>query len=80
MVTSRLPGFYKLTLEERRRVAAEALGVDASELEEALFEGGLEAACADKTIENVIGTYAMPIGLTLNLQMNGRDYLVPMVV
>jgi len=80
MVTSRLPGFYKLTLEERRRVAAEALGVDASELEEALFEGGLEAACADKTIENVIGTYAMPFALALNVQMNGRDYLAPMVV
>ncbi len=80
MVTSRLPGFYKLSLDERRRVAAEALGVEVSELEEALCEGGLEPACADKTIENVIGTYAMPFALALNVQMNGRDYLAPMVV
>ena len=36
MVTSRLPGFYKLTLTERRRVAAEALGVEVQELEAAL--------------------------------------------
>jgi hydroxymethylglutaryl-CoA reductase len=80
MVTSRLPGFYKLTLEERRRVAAEALGVEPRELEEALGAGGIDAARADKTIENVVGTYAMPFALGLNVQMNGRDYLVPMVV
>src|SRR6188472_2540830 len=80
MVTSRLPGFYKLSLNERRRIAAEALGVDASELEAALAAGGLDAARADKTIENVIGTYAMPFALGLNVQMNGRDYLAPMVV
>lgn len=80
MVTSRLPGFYKLTLEERRRVAAEALGIEVHELEEAIGRGGLDVARADKTIENVIGTYAMPFALALNVQMNGRDYLAPMVV
>ncbi|MBX3269813.1 MAG: hydroxymethylglutaryl-CoA reductase, degradative [Sandaracinaceae bacterium] len=80
MVTSRLPGFYKLTLEERRRIAAEALGVEVRELEDALGAGGIDAARADKTIENVVGTYAMPFALGLNLQINGRDYLAPMVV
>ena len=80
MVTSRLPGFYKLTLEERRRIAAEALGISPRELDEALRGGGLDPARADKTIENVIGTYAMPFALGLNVQMNGRDYLAPMVV
>ncbi len=80
MVTSRLPGFYKLTLDERRRIAAEALGVEVRELEDAIGQGGLDAARADKTIENVVGTYAMPFALALNVQMNGRDYLAPMVV
>ncbi|MGE0788508.1 MAG: hydroxymethylglutaryl-CoA reductase, degradative [Sandaracinaceae bacterium] len=80
MVTSRLPGFYKLSLDERRRIAAEALGVPVEELERALVDGGIDASRADKTVENVIGTYAMPFALALNLQMNGRDYLVPMVV
>ena len=61
MVTSRLPGFYKLTLDERRRIAAEALGVAVSELETAIGNGGLDAGRADKTIENVVGTYSMPI-------------------
>lgn len=80
MVTSRIPGFYKLPLEERRRAAAEALGLSVKELEAALTLGGIDVKTADKTIENVIGTYAMPFALTLNVQMNERDYLVPMVV
>lgn len=80
MVTSRIPGFYKLPLDERRRAAAEALGVPVRELEAALGFGGLDPRTADKTIENVIGTYAMPFALGLNVQMNERDYLVPMVV
>jgi hydroxymethylglutaryl-CoA reductase len=85
MVTSRIPGFYKLPLAERRRAAAEVLGVPLRELEAVLGAldvraGGLDARTADKTIENVIGTYAMPLALALNVQMNGRDYLAPMVV
>jgi hydroxymethylglutaryl-CoA reductase len=80
MVTSRIPGFYKVPLAERKRLAAAALGVPVAELETALAGGGLDARTADKTIENVVGTYAMPLALTLNVQMNGRDHLVPMVV
>ena len=80
MVTSRLPGFYKLPLDERRRIAADALGVSVHDLDRALASGGLDARTADKTIENVIGTYAMPFALGLNIQMNGREYLAPMVV
>lgn len=80
MVTSRLPGFYKLPLSERRRIAAEVLGVDLQTLEAAVGLGGMDAPRADKMIENVVGIYAMPFALGLNVQMNGRDYLVPMVV
>ena len=80
MVTSRIPGFYKVPLTDRKRLAAAALGVPLAHLEAALAAGGLDARTADKTIENVIGTYAMPLALTLNVQMNHRDHLVPMVV
>jgi hydroxymethylglutaryl-CoA reductase len=80
MITSRIPGFYKLSLEERRQVAAEALGIAPGELDAALAGGGLDPARADKTVENVIGTYALPLALGLNVKMNGRDYLAPMAV
>lgn len=80
MRRSRIPGFYKLTLDERRRVAAAALGLEDSAIERALADGGLDRQTADKTIENVIGTYALPFALCLNVRMNGRDHLLPMVV
>ena len=80
MTNSRLPGFYKLSVDERRRVAAEALGVDVEDLTRALSTGGMDCATADKSVENVIGMYALPFALGLNVQLNGRDYLAPMVV
>jgi len=80
MSSSRLPGFYKLGVAERRRIAATVLGIDESALARALSNGGLDLERADKTIENVIGTYALPFAVGLNVQMNGHDHLVPMVV
>jgi len=80
MVSSRQPGFYRLPIEERRRFAADALGISEEELTRALRLGGLEEQVADKVVENVIGTYALPLALGLNLKVNGRDYLAPMAV
>lgn len=80
MVTSRWPGFYKLSLETRRLVLAEALGLTPEALARSLAAGGLELELADKTIENVVGTYALPLGLVLNVRMNNRDHVVPMAV
>jgi hydroxymethylglutaryl-CoA reductase len=31
-------------------------------------------------IENVVGTYSLPLGIAVNFLVNGRDYLVPMTV
>ena len=80
MTSSRLPGFYKRTVDERRRLAAQALGIDVRDLMRALRAGGLDLETADKTIENVIGTYALPFAVGLNVSLNGEDHLVPMVV
>jgi hydroxymethylglutaryl-CoA reductase len=35
---------------------------------------------ADKMIENVIGVFGLPIGLGLNMLVNQREYIIPMVV
>jgi hydroxymethylglutaryl-CoA reductase len=79
MVSSRISGFYKLPLDERQRITGERLDLTASELA-ALDRGGLDRDTADKMIENVVGSYALPFALGLNIQMNGKDYLAPMVV
>ena len=79
MASSRIPGFYKLPLSERHRLLSDKLELHGDE-REALTRGGLERETADKMVENVVGTFTLPFALGLNLQMNGRDFLVPMVV
>ena len=78
--TSRLPGFYKVSVEERRALVSEATGADADEIVRSLDGGGLDEETADKFVENVIGTYALPYGVALNVRVNGSDHVVPMVV
>ena len=77
---SRIPGFYKLSVAERRSHLAEQCGVTAEEMTEALDAGGLNPETADKVVENVLGVYGLPFGVALNVQVNGIDRLVPMVV
>jgi hydroxymethylglutaryl-CoA reductase len=43
-------------------------------------ESPLETGIADRMVENLVGTFALPLGLALNFQVNGRDVLVPMAV
>jgi hydroxymethylglutaryl-CoA reductase len=35
---------------------------------------------ADTMVENAVGTFALPFGVALNFQINGRDHVIPMVV
>ena len=42
--------------------------------------GGLSLEQADKMVENVVGAYALPLGIATNFVVNGRDVLVPMVI
>ena len=78
--TSRLPGFYKISVDERRALVGDTTGMAPSEVADALDQGGLDAETADKFVENVIGTYSLPYGVALNVRVNGHDYVVPMVV
>jgi hydroxymethylglutaryl-CoA reductase len=77
---SRISGFYKLSLPDRRRAVADVADVDFDELVRDLEHGGLNPALADKIVENVLGTYGLPFGIALNAQLNGTDRLIPMVV
>src|SRR4051794_38781558 len=78
--TSRFPGFYKITVQERRALVGEATGANPRDIERSLDQGGLDAETADKFVENVLGPYALPYGVALNVRVNGHDHVVPMVV
>src|SRR5258708_11498314 len=78
--TSRFPGFHKVTGQERGALVGDATGSHPDAIEQALAGGGLDAETADKFVENVLGTYALPYGVALNVRVNGKDHVVPMVV
>jgi len=42
--------------------------------------GGITYEKADKMVENAIGTFSLPLGVATNFKINGKDYLVPMVI
>jgi hydroxymethylglutaryl-CoA reductase len=78
--TSRFPGFYKITVNERRSLVSESTGVPVAQMESAFGDGGLDPESADKFVENVLGVYSLPLGVALNVRVNGHDHVVPMVV
>src|SRR5687767_3257424 len=79
MVTSRLAGFHKLPLTERLGQVSRMLRLSSEDVR-ALQSESLTSDMANLMIENAIGTFSLPLGLGLNLQVNGRDFLVPMAV
>ena len=78
--TSRIPGFYKLTVEERLRIVAEFAGLSEEEVELLRRYAALDRDTANRMIENVIGTFQLPLGIAVNFLINGKDYMVPMVI
>ncbi len=78
--TSRITGFYKLSLEERLRIVAEFADLTEEECTLLRNSGSLELSLADRMIENVIGVMHIPLGVALNFLINGRDYIVPMAI
>ncbi|RPI33363.1 MAG: hydroxymethylglutaryl-CoA reductase, degradative [Chloroflexota bacterium] len=77
---SRLPGFYNLSLAERRSRLAQASGLSEEDLAALTGQAGLSAEQADHMIENVTGLHALPVGIALNFIVNGKEVLVPMAI
>jgi hydroxymethylglutaryl-CoA reductase len=78
--SSRIEGFYKLPLEERVRIVAEWAGLTEEEVKTLLNFGNLPQDIAVRMIENVIGGMTYPFAVAVNFLINGRDYIVPMVI
>lgn len=74
--SSQLSKFYKRTVKERREIVAG--WTDSSP--EKLFNADLSLEQADNMVENVLSTYSLPFGIATNFLINGKDYLIPMVI
>ena len=79
-VDSRLPNFRSLTPAERLEQIAELASLSTEEVALLAQPGALSVAHADGMVENVIGTFELPLGVAANFRVNGRDVLVPMAV
>jgi hydroxymethylglutaryl-CoA reductase len=77
----RIPEFYKLSIDERQRAVHERGLLSPGDFR-ALATGKhtLDLYAADRMIENVVGVMGLPLGLGMNLVVNKRSYVVPMVV
>jgi hydroxymethylglutaryl-CoA reductase len=79
MPTSRIPGFYRLNPTERRGAIEAVAELDTGEVH-ALAATALSLESADLMIENVIGTFGLPLAVGVNFLVNAKDVVVPMVV
>ena len=77
---SRLPNFRALTPAQRLEHIAGIASLTADETALLARPDALGMDRANGMIENVIGTFELPLGVAGNFVVNGREYLVPMVV
>jgi len=79
--SSRLPGFQRLSAEERLAAVAAFAGVERESLDPLMSpDNGLPQSIAAHMSENNVGRFSLPLGFATNFRVNARDYIVPMVI
>jgi len=76
--SSIISGFYKLSPKERLSIIKDLAGLTDEEVRFLENTGSLPMDVADHMVENVIGVMPEPLGIGVNFQINGKDYLIPM--
>jgi hydroxymethylglutaryl-CoA reductase len=77
---SRIPAFYRLSVEERRTALTQHGWLTRDGALLLARHAGFEEAIADTMSENVIGVHGLPLGVGLNFRVNGLDHVAPMSV
>lgn len=81
MRDSSISKFFEKTRKERLDTVGNFADLTAEELEILQNnDGGISFEKADKMIENAIGTFSLPLGIATSFKINGKDYLIPMVI
>ncbi|TAK26860.1 MAG: hydroxymethylglutaryl-CoA reductase, degradative [Nitrosarchaeum sp.] len=81
MSDSSISKFFEKTRKERLDIVGSFANLSAEELEILQNNnGGISFDKADKMVENAIGTFSLPLGVATSFKINGKDYLVPMVI
>jgi hydroxymethylglutaryl-CoA reductase len=74
---SRLSGFFKHTVAERRNLVKKLAGLSDEQTSALAANGELDDEAADRMIENVIGTMSLPVGVATNFVIDDKHYLIP---
>ncbi|MDE0858250.1 MAG: hydroxymethylglutaryl-CoA reductase, degradative [Candidatus Poseidoniaceae archaeon] len=74
---SRLSGFFRHSVAERRQMVANMAGLTPEHIEALKACGELNETAADRMIENVIGTMSLPVGVATNFVIDAKHYLIP---
>ncbi len=77
---SEISGFYRLSIKKRRELLSKLVGLDENDLKILNNLGYFTETQIDTLIENVIGSYQLPMGIASNFKVNNKDYLIPMVI
>ena len=81
MSDSAISKFFEKTREERLSIVRDFANLSSEELEILQSNnGGISFEKANNMIENAIGTFSLPLGVATSFKINGKDYLVPMVI
>lgn len=80
MKSNQYSGFHKLTAAQRAAEVIEFAGLSQEDATLLTRPEALKMEIADHMIENVIGTFQLPIGVAMNFLINGKEYVIPMVV
>ena len=81
MADSSISKFFEKSRKERLDTIANFADLSSEELDILQNNnGGIEYSQADKMVENAIGTFSLPLGVATNFKINGKDYLIPMVI
>ena len=81
MPDSSISKFFEKSRKERLDVIANFVNLSNEELDILQDNnGGISFDKADKMVENAIGTFSLPLGIATNFKINGKDYIIPMVI
>jgi hydroxymethylglutaryl-CoA reductase len=81
MPDSSISKFFEKSRKDRLDIVASFANLTGEDLDVLQSEnGGVSFEKADKMIENAIGTFSLPLGIATNFKINGKDYVVPMVI
>lgn len=80
MPDSSISKFHEKTREERIKIVKSFSGLSKEESTILKSNGGISFNEANNMVENAIGTLSFPLGIATNFKINGKDYLIPMVI